>query len=132
VLNFPEGTTTSGRMLRFQRGMFGVARIADVPVVPVALSFERRELAWVNDEMLLPHYARTLRAGPCIVRVKVGGAMNPHEFATPDDMARAARAWIHGHLERVWPDLAVQGSPHISAVVARKLARAPLVRAPRH
>ncbi len=125
VLNFPEGTTTSGRMLRFQRGIFGVARLAGVPVVPIGLSFERRELAWLGDDLLLPHYARTLRSGPCIVRLKVGARMSPHDYPSADAMAKAARSWIHGQLERVWPDLSAPQNPEIRRLVARKLGLDP-------
>jgi 1-acyl-sn-glycerol-3-phosphate acyltransferase len=40
VLNFPEGTTTPGEtVLPFRKGLFGVARTLDVPVVPVAIRY---------------------------------------------------------------------------------------------
>ena len=60
VLTFPEGTTTSGRgVLPFRRGVFGAARIAQVPVVPVALRYEDPQLPWVGSQLFLPHYLRT-------------------------------------------------------------------------
>ncbi|MCA9577741.1 MAG: 1-acyl-sn-glycerol-3-phosphate acyltransferase [Sandaracinaceae bacterium] len=60
VLAFPEGTTTSGRgVLPFRRGLFGAARIARVPVVPVALRYEDPDLPWVGSQLFLPHYLRT-------------------------------------------------------------------------
>ena len=43
VLELPEGTTTpGGTVLPFRTGLFGVARIADVPVVPESLSLTSR------------------------------------------------------------------------------------------
>jgi 1-acyl-sn-glycerol-3-phosphate acyltransferase len=61
VLNFPEGTTTDGtRLLPFQRGIFGAARIAGVPVVPVALGYDDPALCWTGDASFLPHYLQTL------------------------------------------------------------------------
>ena len=60
VLTFAEGTTTSGRgVLPFRRGIFGAARIARVPVVPVAIRYEDPELSWVGSQSFLPHYLRT-------------------------------------------------------------------------
>jgi 1-acyl-sn-glycerol-3-phosphate acyltransferase len=61
VLVFPEGSTTrGGRPLPFKRGSFGVAKLAGVPIVPVAISYERTDVAWVGDDTLLPHVARML------------------------------------------------------------------------
>src|SRR5262249_45981855 len=60
VLGFPEGTTTAGvgELLAFRRGLFGIARIAHVPVVPMALSYNSPEIAWVGEEWFVPHYLR--------------------------------------------------------------------------
>ena len=78
VLNFPEGTTTSGGgVLPFRRGVFGLARIADVPVVPAALSLDDETLAWTGDDLLLPHLLRTLAQRELAVRVRFGCAMTP-------------------------------------------------------
>jgi len=61
VLVFPEGTTTHGRdVLPFKRGSFGAAALSGVPVVPVALRYERANAAWVGDDLFLPHYVRTM------------------------------------------------------------------------
>jgi 1-acyl-sn-glycerol-3-phosphate acyltransferase len=60
VLTFPEGTTTSGRgVLGFRPGIFGAARLAQVPVVPVAIRYEDADLPWVGSQLFLPHYLRT-------------------------------------------------------------------------
>ena len=70
VLVFPEGTTTRGdRVLPFKRGIFGAALRAGVPIVPVALSYERADAAWVGNTTFLSHYARTMWQ-PC-TRVSV-------------------------------------------------------------
>lgn len=61
VLVFPEGTTTTGRtVLPFKRGSFGAAALSGVPIVPVALRYECKELAWVGKATFLPHYVRTM------------------------------------------------------------------------
>ena len=92
VLNFPEGTTTHGeRVLPFRRGIFGLARLADVPVVPAALVLEDQGLSWVGDELLLPHLARTLARREHAVRVRFGRAMLPRRYGSAEDLAGEAR-----------------------------------------
>ena len=59
VLAFPEGTTTTGEVLPFRRGMFGVAQHTGAPIVPIALRYESEELCWVGNDPFLPHYLRT-------------------------------------------------------------------------
>ena len=60
VLAFPEGTTTAGeRVLPFRRGLFGAARIAGVPIVPVAIRYLEGMRPWVGADAFVPHYLRT-------------------------------------------------------------------------
>jgi 1-acyl-sn-glycerol-3-phosphate acyltransferase len=92
VLNFPEGTTTRGdRVLPFRRGIFGLARLADVPVVPAALVLEDDTLSWTGDDLLLPHLARTLARRENAIRVRFGRALSPGRFGSAEDLAREAR-----------------------------------------
>ena len=59
ALVFPEGTTTHGdEVLPFKRGIFGLALRLGVPIVPVALRYDRADAAWVGDETFFPHYVR--------------------------------------------------------------------------
>lgn len=91
VLNFPEGTTTRGdRVLPFRRGIFGLARLADVPVVPAALVLEDEALSWTGDDLLLPHLVRTLARREHAVRVRFGRALLPRRYGSADDLAREA------------------------------------------
>lgn len=95
VLNFPEGTTTEGdAILPFRRGIFGVARHAGVPVVPVALGFDDPELAWTGGSLFLPHFLRTLARREIVARVRFGCAMTPARYGGADDLAREARAVV--------------------------------------
>lgn len=92
VLNFPEGTTTHGdQVLEFKRGIFGLARLADVPVVPAALVLDDPALSWTGDELLLPHLLRTLARREHVVRVRFGCAMTPRRYGSAADLAREAR-----------------------------------------
>ncbi|MDB4977718.1 MAG: hypothetical protein JWN48_6059 [Myxococcaceae bacterium] len=91
VLIFPEGTTTHGQqVLPFKRGSFGMAALAGVPVVPVALRYESPAAAWVGDDTFLPHYVRTM-AKP-YTRVNVDFLPALRNAGAPDAAALAERA----------------------------------------
>jgi len=95
VLNFPEGTTTTGgQVLPFRRGLFGLARRSGVPVVPVALSYEPRDLAWVGDATFLPHYLRLAGNQRAVVRVRFGDPVVAGACAGPTDLAHLVRERI--------------------------------------
>lgn len=95
VLNFPEGTTTTGQeVLPFRRGLFGLARRAGVPVVPVALSYDPPHLAWVGDATFLPHYLRLASDPSALVRIRLGHPVEPAGYPGPADLASAVRERI--------------------------------------
>ena len=90
VLNFPEGTTTDGtQLLPFARGIFGLARLAGVPVVPVAIRCSP-ELAWFGGASFVPHYIRTTKLAAPEIRLEVGTAIEPGRYT-----AREAAALAH-------------------------------------
>lgn len=92
VLNFPEGTTTAGdTVLPFKRGMFGLAAIAEVPVVPVALRYESPDLAWVGNTYFLPHYIKTLSRRSWTAYVTFGDPMWVQPGETPAQLAQRGR-----------------------------------------
>jgi 1-acyl-sn-glycerol-3-phosphate acyltransferase len=95
VLNFPEGTTSGGeQVLPFRRGIFGLARHARVPVVPVSLRFDDPDLAWHGDALFLPHYAKLLARRDVTVRVRFGGPLTPERYGSAADLADEARAAV--------------------------------------
>lgn len=95
VLVFPEGTTTHGDVvLPFRRGIFGAAQLAGVPVVPVALRYDRPGVAWVGDDAFLPHYVRAM-AEPCTrVTVEYLSPLTVERGTSAEGMAEAARRAI--------------------------------------
>mgnify|MGYP000241441225 FL=1 len=100
VLAFPEGTTTFGdELLPFKRGLFGLARLLDRPVVPIALSFERRELCWVGDELFVPHYVRTSSQASWRVGLHFGQPMDPRRYDSAAVFAEVARSNLGARLE---------------------------------
>jgi 1-acyl-sn-glycerol-3-phosphate acyltransferase len=73
ALNFPEGTTSDGeKTLPFRPGGFAAARIAGAPVVPVALRYEPRSLAWTGSATFVPHYLTFCAERTSTVRVRFG------------------------------------------------------------
>jgi 1-acyl-sn-glycerol-3-phosphate acyltransferase len=92
VLNFPEGTTTIGNyVLPFRKGLFGIARSAGVPVVPIALAYDPPELAWVGDDAFLPHWLKLAGARRARAFVRLGVPIPASACRTAGDLARTAR-----------------------------------------
>jgi 1-acyl-sn-glycerol-3-phosphate acyltransferase len=100
LLNFPEGTTTDGAaVLRFRRGLFGLALRLGVPVVPVALRYLPADLAWTGDATFMPHYLRLAARGTSRVRLRFGEPIQPVDHPTANAMAEAARDRVVALLE---------------------------------
>jgi lyso-ornithine lipid O-acyltransferase len=92
VLNFPEGTTSDGsEVLPFRRGIFGAARLARVPIVPVAFAYADPDSAWTGDQTFIPHYLRTAARERVEVRVSFGRALWPVERPAEELAAEARR-----------------------------------------
>jgi 1-acyl-sn-glycerol-3-phosphate acyltransferase len=92
VLNFPEGTTSTGEsLLPFHRGIFGLARLAGVPVTPVSFAFDEPDLCWVGGEGFLPHYLRTTARPNAVVRVNVGEPIDAQAADTVEGLSDLAR-----------------------------------------
>ncbi|MBS1123494.1 MAG: hypothetical protein H6Q90_5722 [Deltaproteobacteria bacterium] len=90
VVNFPEGTTTDGtKLLPFQRGIFGLARLAGVPVLPVAVRCAR-ELAWHGNAPFIPHYLSMARLAAPELRLELGQPIDPTQFASAEEVAALA------------------------------------------
>jgi 1-acyl-sn-glycerol-3-phosphate acyltransferase len=116
VLNFPEGTTTSGGggLLPFWRGTFGIAQRLDVPVIPVALRYRDPELAWFGNATFLPHYWRTVRRRRLEVAVRFGAPMLPRTGEPPEAMAARARGTIGYMLETLtWTTRWIDAGPGV-------------------
>lgn len=93
VLNFPEGTT-SDRLepLPFRRGIFGLARLAGVPVVPVHLGLDRG-LSWTGDALFLPHFLRFSARARTHVTLSFGAPLSARG-TNAGELAARARAQV--------------------------------------
>ena len=95
ILVFPEGTTTIGDdVLPFKRGVFGLARLLGLPVVPIALDYLDERVAWVGDSLFLPHYLKTSGYPQVGARLEFGEPM----FAAPDERAEQFAARVRDRL----------------------------------
>lgn len=95
VLNFPEGTTTRGDgVLPFHPGLLWMARSSEVPIVPVSISYDRPELAWVGDDSFLPHYLRLAAGTRSVACVRFGEPIWPGKFQVSADLACAVRSAV--------------------------------------
>ncbi|WP_437967805.1 lysophospholipid acyltransferase family protein [Sorangium sp. So ce260] len=93
VLNFPEGSTTRGeKVLPFRKGIFGLARIAGVPIVPAAITYDAPELCWAGDDTFLPHYLRFSSRREASACITFGPLLGDHGGAA--HLAERARAVI--------------------------------------
>ncbi|MFZ4543691.1 MAG: lysophospholipid acyltransferase family protein [Saprospiraceae bacterium] len=73
VLIFPEGTTTDkNETLPFRMGSFKVASEENVAVVPIAIRYSDRSLAFVGADTFLPHLVHTFSRPKIKVNISFG------------------------------------------------------------
>ncbi len=95
VLVFPEGTTTTGaRVLPFKRGGFGAARLAGVPIQPIAIRYESVDAAWVGDETFVSHYLRAIVKPYTRVSVDLLEPISPGAGSSAEELGGQAHAAI--------------------------------------
>ena len=73
VVVFPEGTTSAGPgILPFKNGIFHLAAAKEIPVVPVAVSYENPDAAWTGNDFFLPHFLKIFKTSPLKARLSFG------------------------------------------------------------
>lgn len=89
---FPEGTTSpDGEVYPFKPGSFKAAALVGAPVVPVAITYRQRHLAWLGTEQLLPHFIRCHALGKVHADVWVGPTL---QSTDTEELRSACEAWI--------------------------------------
>jgi 1-acyl-sn-glycerol-3-phosphate acyltransferase len=77
VLNFPEGTTTCGATIGpFRPGMFGLARITGVDVVPGHVSYDDPRVHWFGGRSFVPHYLALSRFTRVVATLRFGAPLD--------------------------------------------------------
>jgi 1-acyl-sn-glycerol-3-phosphate acyltransferase len=122
VVVFPEGRTNADGVRPFARGAFLAARLASVPVRPLAVVWaDRDDAAWTGDMTLLPHVWRRLCGGSLACVIRVLPAIEAGDDDGDEVRAERARSAIARALEQPTPLPAVrrptraQGSAAIAA-----------------
>ncbi|MBI3141655.1 MAG: 1-acyl-sn-glycerol-3-phosphate acyltransferase [Bacteroidetes bacterium] len=70
VLIFPEGTTDTGPgLLEPKQGMFHVCAEGRFPIHPLAIEYDDPNLAWVGNDLFIPHFIKHF--GRKSIRVKL-------------------------------------------------------------
>lgn len=95
VLAFSEGTTTDGSdVLPMRRGAPGLAARMGIPVVPVALRYDRRDICWIDDAQFFPHYLRTTARPALRAHVSYGDPLRPFPGERAQDFTERTRTAI--------------------------------------
>ncbi len=99
VLIFPEGTTYEGPgVLDFKPGMFNTCAEEGFTVIPVAIEYEKREMAWIGKDTFVPHFIRTFR-NP-VVRVSVSFGL-PLSGNDAQELRQIAQDWVQTETVRL-------------------------------
>lgn len=96
VLIFPEGTTSKGpSILDLKPGMFHVCAEGNFPIHPMAIEYEDQDIAWVGNDLFIPHFIRHFGQAKVRVKVKYG----PVLAGKDGEVLRAqTHDWLHTNL----------------------------------
>jgi 1-acyl-sn-glycerol-3-phosphate acyltransferase len=95
---FPEGTTTAEGLLPLHPGMFVVAAEEGWPVVATALEYSDPKMAWVGDELFVPHLMRVLNHP----RWTVHRSISPPFFhSDPEALLQLVQEWWISELPKL-------------------------------
>lgn len=73
VMIFPEGTTHLGPdVLEYKMGMFKMCADGGFPICPIAMEYRHPEVAWVSDDLFVPHALKVFRHRYIDVSVRFG------------------------------------------------------------
>lgn len=82
ILVFPEGTTTDGsQVLPFRRGIFGIAKRLNIPVVPIRVDFHDKSCAWWGEGSLVAHYWKQANRKHTGISIKFLEPINPESYS---------------------------------------------------
>ena len=96
VILFPEGTThampTTGE---FKPGSFNLAAKENIPIVPVAITYDTTKAYWVGKDTFLPHFLRFFGRKSNNVTLRYGPVLQGTDAKA---LLQATKAWIDGAL----------------------------------
>lgn len=93
VAVFVEGTTFEGPgCLTFKPGMFYIAAIENIPIVPIAIEYKIQSDAWVGDDTFMRHFIESFTKIRTEVRVRIGPVLRHQD---PEVLRNMAQSWVH-------------------------------------
>lgn len=96
VAVFPEGTTYRGpETLAFKPGMFHTVASANLPVYGLAIEYKNPKIAWVDDDLFLPHFAEIFSQKSIPVKIAFS---DPIRDEDGDLLKAKTHAWINRQL----------------------------------
>jgi 1-acyl-sn-glycerol-3-phosphate acyltransferase len=92
VVVFPEGTTSGEPgLLPFRPGLFRAVAGHNFPVVPVAITYQEGDIAYVGEDTFLGNFMRVFSRPRIRLTVNYGPALI---MADPDQLRQSAWQWV--------------------------------------
>jgi 1-acyl-sn-glycerol-3-phosphate acyltransferase len=99
VLIYPEGTTFEGPgILPFKPGMFHTCAEGDFPVIPVAIEYRDKSMAWIGDDTFVPHFLKAFGHWRVDLTVSIGPVMRDSDG---DALRRKTWDWVDRETRRL-------------------------------
>jgi len=102
VLIYPEGTTFEGPgILPFKPGMFRTCAEAGFPVIPVAVEYKDKSMAWIGDDTFVPHFLRAFGHWRVDLTISIGPIF---QGVDGDQLRVQTSEWIDRETRRLAED----------------------------
>jgi 1-acyl-sn-glycerol-3-phosphate acyltransferase len=99
VLIYPEGTTFEGPgILSFKPGMFHTCAKGGFPIIPVAVEYEDKSMAWIGDDTFVPHFLRAFGKWRVRLTISIGPMMKDTDG---ESFRQKVHAWIDEETQRL-------------------------------
>ena len=73
IVIFPEGTTHKGpELLEYRPSMFYISAEGGFPITPIAIEYRDADIAWVDQQMFIPHAWKHFTKKHMDIRVSIG------------------------------------------------------------
>lgn len=103
VLIYPEGTTHIGPdVLPFKPGMFNTCAEGGFRVIPIAVEYRDRDMAWIGNDTFVPHFMRAFAHWRIDVAVGLGPALQGSDAAA---LRSETQQWVEQEtlrLRKLW------------------------------
>jgi 1-acyl-sn-glycerol-3-phosphate acyltransferase len=99
VLIYPEGTTFEGPgVLDFKPGIFRTCAAEGFPVVPIAIEFKNKDMAWIGDDTFLRHFLEAFGHWRVEVSVSVGQPLSGNDG---EALRLQCQQWVDSETRRL-------------------------------